>query len=768
MKNLLQKIAEILIKRKWYILLALVMVTLALSTSLKNLKIDNSLETWFLRDDPTLVNYNEFKRIYGTDEIVIAWIPSGGNVFDRPFVERIYDISKHIKQSQMIKRVMSMTMAPYTERRNDSLVVEDFVKERPDENFSGDALKSKFEASPLWNKLLFNKNRTATMVFIEPVASKDMDAMRPELLKFIRESLKGIDYRLAGMGVVYDELNRISMDDASLFTLLSFVLILATLIFLFRRARLLVASIVAAAINLLLFLGVYAFCGQKLNMVSAILPSLIVILGLEDIIFIFANYETFPEGEHRLRDSLAFTMAPCFFTSLTTALGFFAFTVSPMHILKSFGLFAAIGVMLELIVAVIVSAFIIGRYEQKKRRASQQASPTGDRMDLRFHRFLGFVNSINGRHHRKILLSSLILLVVGVYGIFHLTVDTYSIDLLLDSNKVKQDSLFVEKDYGFYLPNEIQIKAEGVEGVKEATFLKNLDRLQQNLDRNPHFQKATSIVDVVKQLNQVLTDGKESSYRIPDSSNAVAQELLSYELNEDNDLSTLVKNDYSEARLTVRIPMATSRTLETFKDSAEAEIKGVFGDKVGITFGGYLPLYTKLIDYVAQSQISSFIIAFILIFLATGILFRSVAQLLIVIFPNVLPIILTLAFMAATGIFLDIATVTIAAITIGLSVDNSIHFMNMYNRLRSLGTRKREAIDQALLMVGKPMFVSNVYLVVGYLIMLLAHVKSVIFFGALIAMTLSLAVLCDIFLLPSMMIIFFKDTGADVGQLQQK
>ena len=768
MKQLLQKIAEILIKRKWYVLIALVMVTIALSLSLKNLKLENSLEIWFLRNDPTLVNYNEFKKIYGTDEIFAVWIKSEGNVFDRTFVEHIFDISKRIKQNSMIRRVISMTAAPYLDRQNDNLVVEDLVTERPGDNFNSETLRSRIEGSPLWNRLLFNKDRTATVMFIEPTARTDMDVNRPEILAFIKESLKGIDYRLAGMGVIYDELNRISLEDSSLFALLSFVLIFVTLIFLFRRVRLLIASALATVFNLLLFLGIYAFFGQSFNMVSAILPSLIVILGIEDIVFIFANYESFPEGEHRLRDSLAFTMAPCFFTSFTTALGFFAFIVSPMHILKSFGLFAAIGVVLEFFVAVIISAFILSRYEQKKHRSLQKAPPAEGRMDLFFRRFLKSINSLNGRHYKKIFVSSLILLVLGVYGIFYLTIDTYSIDFLLDSNKVKQDAKFFEKDYGFYLPMEIRIQAEGVEGVKDPKFLNNLDILQQNMERKPQFQRATSIVDVVKQLNKVLTDGKESSYRIPDTRNAVAQILLSYELNEDNDLSYLVKNDYSEARLTVRVPMATSQTFKVFEEITRAEIKNVFGDSARITLGGYGPLYVKLIDYIAQSQISSFIIAFILIFLAVGVLFRSVSQLLIVIFPNVLPIILTLAFMAATGILLDVATVTIAAITIGISVDNSIHFMNMYNRLRSLGTRKREAIDQALLLVGKPMFVSNVYLVVGYLIMLLAHVKSVIFFGALISLTLTTATVCDIILLPSMMMIFFKDKDSDAAPLRQK
>lgn len=756
MRTLLQKLAEILITRRWPILIILVVVTIAFSLSMRNLIIDNKLESWFLRDDPTLVHYNEFKELYGNDEIIVAWIKADGDVFNRDFVARIYDLSRRIEADPGIKRVISMTTAPYVDSRSDALVVEDLVKAHPDEGFSGEALRKKIEEWPAWNKILFNKDRTATMIFIEPKVSADMDAMRPQLLKFVKQALAGFNYRLAGMGVVYDELNILSLRDSSVFTSLSFVLLLGTLAVLFRRAHMMMAAIAATVINVLLFLGVYAFFGQSLNMVSAILPSLIIILGLEDVIFFCANYESFPEGEHRLRDSLAFTMAPSFFTSLTTALGFLAFTACPMQILKSFGLFAAIGVMLELFVSAILCAFFIGRLEQKKDRSLSTKTLGEGHIDVLFRRFLRLISIFNAAHYRKITGASLILLGVGLFGVFYLTVDTYSIDFLNDKNTVKQDSLFIEKDYGLYLPMEIRIKAQGQDGVKDPVFLRKLDELQVNLETKPYFQRASSVVDVVKQLNKVLTDGKESSYGIPETKNAVAQILFTYEMNPDNDLPNLVKDDFSEARLTVSVPMVTSRTFKSYLESAEAEIRDVFGEQAQITFGGYIPLYVKLIDYIAKSQIESFIIAFVLIFLATGVLFRSVSQLLIIILPNVLPIILTLAFMAASGIFLDIATVTIAAVTIGLSVDNSIHFMNMYNRLRSRGAGNREAIDQALILTGKPMIISNAILIVGYLVFLFASVKSVILFGALIALTLSTALLCDIILLPSLMLFFFK------------
>lgn len=758
MKNFCEKIAGILINRKWLVLTILIILSLGLSVFIKNLKIDNSLECWFLKKDPTLINYNEFKKIYGNDEIISVWIKPGKNEFNREFVTQIYDVSQALEKNPMIKRVVSIAKAPYMDMQNNELIVEDLVKERPDEHFRFETLKNKIESTPLWNKILFNKDKTATMMLIEPVVSPDMDLKRPEILNFVNDSLKGFDYKLAGMGVMYDELNKISLNDSSLFTTLSFILLIITLCFLFRRAYVLKASIIVTVINTLLFLGIFTLFGQNLNMVTAILPSLLIILGLEDIIFIFANYESFPEGENRLRDSLAFTMVPCFFTSLTTALGFFAFSTSPMAILKSFGIFAAIGVMLEFVVAVIVSAFIIKRNEEKQKRTTiTNKIQKPNAVDDLFDRLMNRVNAFNRKNYKKTVFSCVVLLAIGIYGISHIIVDTYSIDFLLDKNTVKKDSRFIEKDYGFYLPLEIRLKTNHENGIKEPEFLNKLDKLEQNLETLSQFQKVTSIVDVVKQLNKVLTDNNESSYRIPDTRNAVAQELLLYELGEDNDLSYFIDEKYSEARLTVRIPMVSSRSMKKYLDTADAEIKKIFdNDDVSVIYGGYIPLYIKLIDYTAESQISSFILAFILIFISVGFLFRSIPQFLIIILPNILPIILTLAFMAVSHIFLDIATVTIAAVTIGLSVDNSIHFLNMYNKLRSEGLSLIDGIEKSLLSVGKPMFISNIILISGYLIMLFANIKSVIFFGALIALTLLIAVLCDIILLPSMMLLFFK------------
>ncbi len=757
MNSLLNRIVDLITEKKNYFLIGLIVLTIGLMAFLPKLKIDNALEVWFLKDDPTLINYNEFKKVYGNDEIIAVWVKPDTDIYSKEFVQKIYTISKNLKQSPLIKRVISITSAPYMDSVNNELKVEDLVNTSPDDTFKPEVLKERLLFTPLWKKLMINKDGSAIVVLVEPIVSEDMDAKRPEILDFVKKTFAGTNYKLAGMGVVYDELNKLSMRDSSLFTSLSFLLLLISIFILFRNRHVLFASVITMIICTLLFVGIFCMFGQKFNMVSAVLPSLIVILCLEDVIYIFATYFDTKPGPNRLKESLKHILVPCFFTSLTTALGFLSFVASPMAILKSFGIFASIGVMLEYFVAVIVSAFILVIID--KKTGGQASMPAGleTKNEGLVYTLVRWISGFTQKNYKIVVAASMVILAIAIFFTSKLKVDTYTIEFLLDSNQVKKDSLFIEKDYGFYLPIEVRLKPRGANGVKDPVFLNKLADLQVQIEKHPNMSNATSLVDIVKQLNRILTDRNESSYKNPDSKDKIAQELLLYEMDENNDLANFVTSDYSELRLTIRAPMVSSQNIKKMMGTIDTAIKNVYKDEVEVIFGGYIPLYVKLIDYIAESQISSFAIAFFLIFVSTGLLFRSFYYFMITVIPNIVPIMMTLGIMGAAGIYLDIATVTIAALTIGLSVDNTIQFLYTYKKKIAEGIPMNDAITDTLITTGKPMFISNAILVIGFCVMIFASVKSVIFFGLLIGLTMLFAIGCDLFLLPSLLLLFKRE-----------
>jgi hypothetical protein len=420
---------------------------------------------------------------------------------------------------------------------------------------------------------------------------------------------------------------------------------------------------------------------------------------------------------------------------------------SPLAILQSFGIFAAVGVMCAFVVSVIICTLVLTAVEK-----NEPVAPPETQNDLT-DRMIKALTAFVLKRYRLITFLSVFLIIAGVTGLLRLSIDTYSIDFLLDSNTVKQESKYIENDYGFYLPLEIRLKPDSPNGVKDPLFLKKLVELQQRFDTMAEFNKSTALPDIVRQLNKVLTDNREASYIIPDTRNAIAQELLLYELDEDNDLEYFIDSNYSELRLTVKIPMVSGKNMKRLMDTADGMIRETYGSSVEIIYGGYIPLYVKLLEYITTSQVESFTIAFVAIFIIMGLLFRSFSVILTGIIPNIVPVLMTLGFMGYAGIKLDIATVTIAVIVIGIAVDDTIHFIFTYRKFLGEGKTVEEAVTGTLKTSGKAIIITSVMLVTGFIVMVFASIKSVIFFGLLISVAMFSAVVCDLVLLPSILLI---------------
>jgi predicted RND superfamily exporter protein len=354
-------------------------------------------------------------------------------------------------------------------------------------------------------------------------------------------------------------------------------------------------------------------------------------------------------------------------------------------------------------------------------------------------------------YYRQILLTFVIAAGIGVYGLTQLTVDTYSMGFLPEKNPVRADSDKVEEIYGNYLPLEVRLMTGNRNGILSVDFMQRLQQTHDDLEKIPGVEKAASLVDVFKKLNQVWSDGTEATYVVPDSDAKIAQLMMQYESDPDNDLIYMTDSpNYTEARLTVRVPMLSAAVLRDYEAKAQQVLHKNF-DATGIIwkFGGYVPLYARIINYVTWSQVSSFALAFVFVFGAIAILFRSFSAMVLVILPNVFPILLTLGVMGLTGIRLDIATVTIAAIALGIVVDDTIHSLyQFYDPVRSNMTPVEAVID-GVKEAGPAMFSTSLIYSLGFLFMVFASIKSILYFGVLLSFTIAVALLSDLVFLPA-------------------
>ncbi len=760
--------ATLLVKRRKLLFALMTVIVVAGLYFAQSIRIDNSLELWFLDGDPALTAYREFKAKYGNDEIILAMIDCRRDgMFSPAMLSAVYQASKAIEDdSHNFKRVVSVGLAPYIglEADGETLIIEDLMKGPVATASEAEEIHQRFMDDPFKRRLLQNASSTWAIIIAEPVTSKDMDVRRPQIIEAMKNRLTGFEYRLAGMGVMYDELNQLSMRDGAIFNAVAYAVITILVFVLYRSWTFLLMVIGAMFFSGMAFLGAYGLAGQNFNMVTVVLPTLMMILSVSDVAYVYNNFcfnsaRVREDHEKGLIYVFNEVLSPCLFTSLTNTCGFFALTASSLAVLRVFGVFAGFACMAEYVLSMIVAVFVLGYVKPAEGLVIRR--PMEGAVNWWMQRM--------PQYYRQIIVVFVILIALSVYGISQLHVDTYSMGFLHETNHVRVDSDKVEEVYGNYLPLEIRLLTGSENGVKSVDFLQRLDKTHRDLEAIPGVEKAASILDVLKKLNQVWSDGTEASYVVPASDFAVSQLLMQYDSDPDGDIETMTDfPTYSEARLTVRVPMVSAANLREYERQAKEVIEANFaGTKVTYRFGGYVPLYSRIISYVTWSQISSFALAFLFVFGAITILFRRLKALILVILPNIFPVMFTMGIMGLTGVRLDIATVTIAAIALGIVVDDTIHELFLFYEPSRSKLTPVEAIVDALKESGPAVFSTSMIYSLGFLFMVFASIKSVVYFGVLLSLTIVTALLCELTILPAQICLLRRFLGSDFAKSAQ-
>lgn len=749
--------ADILMRNRRLFFPLLALATVLALVIAGPIRIDNSLEVWFLEDDPTLVAYNEFKDRYGSDfEVILVLVDCGeAGVFTPKSLNALWEISKRLEEEKdTFKRILGVAIAPHIGLEGETLTIADLMSSPVNDDSQAQAVMQKFFEDPSRRKILADATGRHAMIMIELVQNQDLDRQRPRIIGKVRDHFRDLKYKMAGMGVMHEELNLISMEDGTIFTLLAYLIISLLILLIYRSWVMLLMSVSAMLLSGAGLVAVYGLTGQSFNMVTIVLPTLIMILSISDIAYVYNAYcynidRIIEDQEAGLQHVMREVVAPCFFTSLTNFCGFLAIVASPMAVLRIFGVFAAFASMAEYFVAMIVAAFVLGKIKPS-RDSARVARP-----------FAGLVRSwmlIMPKYAGLIMLITAFLVGLQIYGISRLQVDTFSMGFLPENNRVRQDNDYIESFYGNYLPVEIRLLTKKKNGIKEPEFLRRLDEVHRRLEELPLVDKPSSILDVFKRLNQVMSDGTPATYRVPESFNAASQLMMLYESDPENDLEYMTDApNFSEARLTVRVPMISASAVREVERRIHEILHEIFDSHgVELKFGGYVPLYSRIINYITNSQIQSFILAFIFVFAAVALFFRRLDAMLLTILPNLFPIGMTLGIMGLTGISLDNATVTIAAITMGIVVDDTIHELFLFCEPQRAEMDPVSAIGESLIEAGPAVVATSLLYGLGFLVFAFARIKSVVYFGTLLSLTVFFALLCELTVLPAQICLFKK------------
>ena len=525
----------------------------------------------------------------------------------------------------------------------------------------------------------------------------------------------------------------------------------------FRSWRITGLLMVAVVMSVVWTLGVYELMGFTYNVLASMLPPLVMILAIADDVHIVQhfNHELRVTGskEHAFKSSVQHLFVPLLGASATTALGLASLATSQVASVRSFGLGAAAGVMVDFVMSLVLVPTLLMLIKPETVAAPQERY-----LLVPMQRVARF----SMRHARQIAIGAVLLFGVAIAGIQWLRVDTNHINFFADGHPLHESARVIdERLSGIYSFN---ILLEGdPDSMKSPDALRRMEELRVRLETLPFVRRVVSVADYVKRVNRELNGGDAAAAVVPASSDAIAQELFLFGLSDAGrrELDRVVASDYSRAQMSVKMASMSSDVVFEQINVAEKEAEAVFaGSGITPTVTGSGRIFATLDHYIVVSQLSSFGTAFATVFAVIFVVFRSARFGVLAIIANALPVAAVLGFMGWVGISLNVATVMVASVALGIVDDDTIHFIGRFRREAASGAGTEAAIEAATMHEGRASLTTAVINSLGYGIRVFSAYKPTAWFGGLLALTMAVAFLAEVLVVPAVITLLPKIFGA--------
>jgi len=715
----------------------------------------NNVDYFTLEKDPQIAYYEQFKETFGNDEFFVVAFEEE-NIFTHENLTLLAEITEELETIDEAKEINSLANVNDVIGEQDYFEVREFLQEIPRDPEALDALRAQALGNPLYvDSLISETGRTAAIVVEAYDLPEDGD-YRQKLLEKTRAVLAEFQdrvdsFHIAGWTYTNLSLSRFMKEDVARFIPITYLFITLAIWLVFRNLVLTGLAIANISVCVGSVMGLMGLTGINLNTVTSIIPSMVMALALCDTVHIFSHMDqralSDAGGDRRkaLAGVLKRVVLPSFLTSLTTAIGFLSQGISQIPPIRDFAWIASAGMFFEFLFSFFFLPPLILLFKPERIYQSYESTRG---VTLLLNRVFLFVR----RNHKvTAALITGVILVAGWYAM-QIRAETNTIGYFKKSSELRKAMNFVENRLGGVDSMDISVTGDRVDAFKDPANLRVLDELQTYLEGLPGIDSTVSFVDFIKDMNESFHDENPEYFKIPESKAMVSQYLLLYNA---DDIENVINNMYDHARIGVQLSVHSSSVQADLIEEIRERIREQFQTE-GLTFRvtGRALKDVVTINALVEGQLYSLGLATAVITLIMFFALRSISIGFLSIVPNTFPIVLNFGIMGALGIALDTGTAIIAAVAIGIAVDDTMHFLSEYKKQRDTNMRVAPAIRTVLLIKGRALFSSSLILCIGFSVLVLSHFVPTMNFGILTAIIMLTALLGDIIFLPS--IIMFK------------
>ena len=788
-----------------------------------NFKLDASSDSLVLESDDDLKYYREVNSDYSSSDFLIVIFDPYEDLFSKKTISQVREMVTVFENIEGVESVLSYLDAPllFSPKMSMSELV-DNLRTIEDEGADKDLAREEFKNSPLYTELLTDKDASYTamqlilknddeydqainkryeildlmnsdkyspaihdaalVVLNEKIklmnakASVERDNLIVDTRNAMNEFRDGGDIYLGGTAMIASDMIGFIKSDLQYFALGVLIMFVVTLSIIFKKLRWVTMPLVSSALIALFVIGFLGWMDWRVTVVSSNFISLLLIISISLTIHLIVRYQelfeihTSATRQELVAMTLSQMLKPCFYTALTTIIAFASLGVSEIKPVIDFGKMMVAGIFFAFLFSFILFPIFMLLFTSDKGKESRDFSKG----------VTVIFSSITDKLGNYISLIAIALFCISIYGINQLTVENRFIDYFKPSTEIYKGMDLLDTKLGGTAPLDIVINAPRDwndslevdesfdddfgfedEGAQDGYWwntisLERLEKIHDYIDSLPEIGKVLSVASGIKVARE-LKDGEPLS----ELDLALVKNMLPEDIKE-NLLSSYISEDENQVRISARvIESAEGLNRNELLNEISNNLQNEFSleqDQFRLT--GLAVLYNNMLQSLFDSQIGTIVIVFTIIFLMFLILFRSLYLSIIGIIPNLLAASVVLGTMGLFSIPLDIMTITVAAISVGMAVDNTIHYIHRFKKEFANSGNYKNAMHSSHRTIGRAMFYTSLTIILGFLVFATSNFNPSVYFGFFVSLAMVMALLGALTLLPQL-ILYFKPLGKE-------
>lgn len=736
----MKKTAELIVKFKIPIIFITILITVVLGYNIRNLRINSDVLSYLPDDDNVAVLFNHVGKRYGGNDMALIAIQSN-NIFQKGVLQNIQQLTDSVRVIDGVGSVTSLTDVIDIKGSAWGIEIGKLIDEYdlPETKEELDSLKQYILSKDMYSGTLISKDATTTLI----IAKLEEGADKMSITLQIKEKVNGINMPekifYGGLPFSIQESSNIITHDMSLLAPIALVLIAFVLLLSFRSVRGVVLPLLTVLIAIIWTLGIMGLLHYEITLITNITPIVLLAVGSAYTIHVI-NRINLEKGEDRLealKKALAYIIIPVLLTSLTTMVGFLSFIFgSYLTLIKDFGIFTSLGVFFSFLLSVTFAPALIAVFQWKgninaRKRISDKNSV--------LNKVLNNISFYILQHPKYSFLIWTVVILLGITGIFRIERRVDMIDYFEKKSEVRQSEKLLQDKFTGSLPVYVTIKGN----VQSSDVLKMMKRIQDFMEQKEYIKQTQSVADLIEEMNDVMGEGK----KIPDEEDKIQQ--LWFLLEGQDIMEQLVSDDLDEGLIQGNMSTTDNKILTKTSDDLEEFIKkNNQTQDYELEITGIPSLYKRLDESIVKSQMNSLILAIIVVFIVVASLLKSLKKGFYAIIPISVTLILLFGFMGYTGIPLDIATVLVGSISIGIGVDYAIHMITGFDKDHKTTNNIQKALEQTIKISGRAIIINVLSVTGGFLILLFSDLVPLQRFGLLVAVTMIGSGLATLTLMP--------------------